>query len=83
MDGDNVKRHRDVDVVPGDLTVPASLDAALAGVGAVFLVWTAPVRHAAAAIACIASHTKRLVYLSAPYQTPHPFFQQPNPSRFG
>lgn len=67
------------DVVSGDLTVPESLDAALAGVGAVFLVWTAPVVHAADAIARIAAHTKRLVYLSAPYQTPHPFFQQPNP----
>lgn len=67
------------DVVSGDLTVPESLDAALAGVGAVFLVWTAPVVHAAEAIARIAAHTKRLVYLSAPYQTPHPFFQQPNP----
>lgn len=67
------------DVVSGDLTVPESLDAALAGVGAVFLVWTAPVVHAADAIARIAAHTERLVYLSAPYQTPHPFFQQPNP----
>jgi uncharacterized protein YbjT (DUF2867 family) len=59
--------------------VPASLDVALAGVRAVFLVWTAPVVHAAAAIARIATHTTRVVYLSAPYQTPHPFFQQPNP----
>jgi uncharacterized protein YbjT (DUF2867 family) len=68
-----------VDVVSGDLTVPESLDAALAGVGAVFLVWTAPVVHAADAIARIAAHTKRIVYLSAPYRTPHPFCQQPNP----
>jgi uncharacterized protein YbjT (DUF2867 family) len=68
-----------VDVVSGDLTAPASLDAALAGVGAVFLVWTAPVAHAAEAIARIAAHTRRLVYLSAPHRTPHPFFQQPNP----
>lgn len=68
-----------VDVVSGDLTRPESLDPALAGVGAVFLVWTAPLVHAAEAIARIAAHTRRLVYLSAPYQTPHPFFQQPNP----
>ena len=68
-----------VDVVSGDLTAPASLDAALAGVRAVFLVWTAPVAHAADAIDRIAAHTRRIVYLSAPYQTPHPFFQQPNP----
>jgi uncharacterized protein YbjT (DUF2867 family) len=65
--------------VSGDLAVPASLDVALAGIRAVFLVWTAPVVHAAAAIARIATHTTRVVYLSAPYQTPHPFFQQPNP----
>ena len=31
-----------VEVVAGDLTVPESLDAALRGVGAVFLLWTAP-----------------------------------------
>jgi uncharacterized protein YbjT (DUF2867 family) len=68
-----------VEVVAGDLTSPLSLDAALTGVGAVFLVWTAPVVHAAEAIGRIAMHTDRLVYLSAPYQTPHPFFQQPNP----
>jgi uncharacterized protein YbjT (DUF2867 family) len=68
-----------VDVVSGDLTIPESLDTALAGIGAVFLVWTAPVVHAADAIARIAAHGRRLVYLSAPYQTPHPFFQQPNP----
>ena len=29
-----------IEVVSGDLTVPESLDAALQGVGAVFLVWT-------------------------------------------
>jgi uncharacterized protein YbjT (DUF2867 family) len=67
-----------VEVVSGDLAVPASLDVALAGIRAVFLVWTAPVVHATAAIARIATHTTRVVYLSAPYQTPHPFFQQPN-----
>jgi uncharacterized protein YbjT (DUF2867 family) len=67
------------DVVSGDLTRPESLNAALAEVAAVFLVWTAPIVHAAEAIARIAAHTRRLVYLSAPYQTPHPFFQQPNP----
>jgi uncharacterized protein YbjT (DUF2867 family) len=32
----------EVEVVPGDLTVPESLDAYLDGVDAVFLVWTAP-----------------------------------------
>jgi uncharacterized protein YbjT (DUF2867 family) len=27
----------------------------------------------------IASHARRIVLLSSPHQTPHPFFQQPNP----
>jgi uncharacterized protein YbjT (DUF2867 family) len=67
------------EVVSGDLTMPESLDAALGGVSAVFLVWVAPLAHAPAAIARIAAHTRRIVYLSAPHQTPHPFFQQPNP----
>src|SRR3954466_2905425 len=68
-----------VEVVPGDLTVPASLDAALQGAAAVFLVWTAPPATAAAVVERLAAHTRRVVFLSAPHQTPHPFFQQPNP----
>ncbi len=39
-----------VEVFIGDLTVPESLDAALQGAGAVFLVWTAPPDSAAAVI---------------------------------
>jgi len=68
-----------VDVVAGDFTVPESLDAALQGVAAVFLLWTAPPGTAPAVIERLASHTRRVVFLSAPYKTPHPFFQQPNP----
>lgn len=68
-----------VDVVTGDLTVPESLDAALHAVGAVFLVWTAPPRTAAAVVDRLAAHAPRVVYLSAPHRTPHPFFRQPNP----
>jgi len=68
-----------VDVVAGDFTVPESLDAALQGVGAVFLLWTAPPETAPAVIERLASHTRRVVFLSAPYKTRHPFFQQPNP----
>ena len=67
-----------VDVVTGDLTVP-NLDAALDGAGAVFLVWTAPPDSAAAVVERFATHSPRVVLLSAPHQTPHPFFQQPNP----
>ena len=68
-----------VEVVAGDLTVPESLDAALQGVGAVFLLWTAPPGTAPAVVERLASHTRRVVFLSSPHKTPHPFFQQPNP----
>jgi uncharacterized protein YbjT (DUF2867 family) len=68
-----------VEVVFGDLTVPESFDAALQGVGAVFLVWTAPLTTAQAIAARLATHAERIVFLSSPHQTPHPFFQQPNP----
>jgi uncharacterized protein YbjT (DUF2867 family) len=67
-----------VEVVAGDLTAPGSLDAASRGAGAVFLVWTAPPATAAAVIEHLATHVRRLVFLSSPHQTAHPFFQQPN-----
>ncbi|MDT7570862.1 MAG: hypothetical protein QOE05_1036 [Actinomycetota bacterium] len=69
-----------VEVVAGDLTVPASLDAALHGVRTVFLLWTAPLSTAPAVVDRIASQAERVVLLSSPHQTPHPFFQQPNPA---
>jgi uncharacterized protein YbjT (DUF2867 family) len=69
----------DVEVVEGDLTVPESLDAALKGVGAVFFVWTAPPTTVPAVVERLAAHTRRVIFLSAPHKTPHPFFQQPNP----
>jgi uncharacterized protein YbjT (DUF2867 family) len=68
-----------VDVVTGDLTVPESLDAALRGAGAVFLVWTAPPATVPAVVERLATCARRVVFLSSPHQTPHPFFQQPNP----
>jgi len=74
-----------VEVVAGDFTVPASLDAALEGAASVFLVWTAATATAPAVVTRLAAHQssqhRRVVYLSAPHQTPHPFFQQPNPMR--
>jgi uncharacterized protein YbjT (DUF2867 family) len=74
-----------VEVVAGDFTDPASLDPALEGAVAVFLVWTAAPSAAPAAVARLAAHPsprpRRVVYLSAPHRTPHPFFQQPNPMR--
>lgn len=70
-----------VEVVAGDFGVPESLDPALEGAAAVFLVWTAAPALAPAVIARLAAHPspRRVVYLSAPFRTPHPFFQQPNP----
>jgi uncharacterized protein YbjT (DUF2867 family) len=62
----------------GDLTAPDSLIPALKNTDAVFLVWTAPPATATAVIDHIAQHSSRLVFLTAPHQTPHPFFQQPN-----
>jgi uncharacterized protein YbjT (DUF2867 family) len=68
-----------VDIVTGDLTVPESLDAGLRGADAVFLVWTAPPATAPAVVERLAAYARRVVFLSSPHQTPHPFFQQPNP----
>ncbi|HXZ70211.1 MAG TPA: NmrA family NAD(P)-binding protein, partial [Streptosporangiaceae bacterium] len=68
-----------VEVITGDLTVPESLDAGLRGAGAVFLVWTAPPAAAPAVVERLATYARRVVFLSSPHQTPHPFFQQPNP----
>jgi uncharacterized protein YbjT (DUF2867 family) len=74
-----------VEVVAGDFTVPESLDEAFDGATTVFLVWTAALAAAPAVIARLAQHSaatrRRVVYLSAPFRTPHPFFQQPNPMR--
>ncbi|GAA4577809.1 NmrA family NAD(P)-binding protein [Planotetraspora kaengkrachanensis] len=69
----------DVEVVTGDLTVPESLDAGLRGAGAVFLVWTVPPATAPAVVERLAVSTRRVVFLSSPHRTPHPFFRQPNP----
>lgn len=72
-------------IVAGDFNAPASIDAALQGVGAVFLVWTAALEAAPAVIARLADHPaaqpRRVVYLSSPHRTRHPFFQQPNALR--
>jgi len=70
-----------VEMVQGDLTSPESLDGCLDGIDAVFLVWTAPFAAFGPALDRIAKRVRRIVFLSAPLKTPHPFFQQPNPSR--
>jgi uncharacterized protein YbjT (DUF2867 family) len=71
----------DVEVVRGDLAAPVTLEASLDGVDAVFLVWVAPVAAARQAVERIAAHAERIVLLSSPHRTPHPFFQQPNALR--
>jgi uncharacterized protein YbjT (DUF2867 family) len=70
-----------VEVVCGDLTRPETVDECLEGVDAVFLVWSAPPSTVAAALERIANHAQRIVFLSSPHKTAHPFFQagQPNP----
>src|SRR4051812_27794208 len=70
-----------VEVFRGDLTDPDTLDLALAGTDAVFLIWTVPEKTIEPVIRRIAASARRIVYLSVPYKTPHPFFQQPNPLR--
>ena len=69
----------DVEVVRGDLTISASLDHCLRNVEVVFLVWTSGPDAASETVKEIAKHTHRVVLLSSPHQTPHPFFQQKNP----
>jgi uncharacterized protein YbjT (DUF2867 family) len=70
-----------VEIARGDLTIPETLDGCLANIDAVFLVWTAPPTAVAPALERISRHARRIVFLSAPLKTPHPFFQQPNPAR--
>jgi uncharacterized protein YbjT (DUF2867 family) len=70
-----------VGVVRGDLTVPDSLDSCLQEIETVFLVWVAPPDAIPGALERIAKRARRIVYLTAPLKTPHPFFQQPHPSR--
>src|SRR5262245_9900010 len=70
-----------VEVMRGDLTLPDTLDACLHGIDTVFLVWVAPPTAIEAALERIVKHAKRVVFLSAPIKTTHPFFQQPNPMR--
>jgi uncharacterized protein YbjT (DUF2867 family) len=70
-----------IEVVGGDLTRPETLDRALDGTDAVFLVWVAPAATVAPVLERVAKQARRIVFLSAPLKTAHPFFQQPNPAR--
>jgi len=66
-------------LVTGDLTDPDSIARAAEGARSAFLVWTAPFATARDVVAALARRVERIVLLSSPHQTPHPFFQQPNP----
>jgi hypothetical protein len=44
-------------------------------------VWVLPLAPAAAALQRIAPRVERIVLLTSPHKTPHPFFQQPNALR--
>jgi uncharacterized protein YbjT (DUF2867 family) len=70
-----------VETVRGDLTIPNTLDSCLDGIDTVFLVWTAPPSAVTPALDIITRRARRIVFLSAPIKTAHPFFQQPNPHR--
>jgi uncharacterized protein YbjT (DUF2867 family) len=69
-----------VDVVPGDLTIPESLETSLEGIDTVFLVWTALPRTVAPVLERIAKYARRIVFLSSPHKTAHPLFQKPQPN---
>jgi uncharacterized protein YbjT (DUF2867 family) len=68
-----------VEVVCGDLALPGTLERCLDCVDTVFLVWTAPADAVVPAVKQIAECARRVVFLSSPHKTAHPFFQQPNP----
>jgi uncharacterized protein YbjT (DUF2867 family) len=57
------------------------VEPALKGVDTVFLVWTAPPAAFPEFLELMGRRVRRIVYLSAPLKTPHPFFQQPNATR--
>jgi uncharacterized protein YbjT (DUF2867 family) len=42
--------------------------------------WTAPPNTIGPIIERIETHARRIVFLSAPWKTPHPFFQKPQPN---
>jgi uncharacterized protein YbjT (DUF2867 family) len=74
---DSANLPAQIEIVRGDLTIPDTLDRPLEDVDAVFLVWVAPRTAVTPALARIARHVQRVVFLSSPHRTAHPFFQQP------
>ena len=78
---ESVSLPPEVEVMRADLTVPETLDRCLEDIDTVFLVWVAPAGYIVPALERIARHARRIVFISAPLKTDHPFFQQPNPVR--
>jgi uncharacterized protein YbjT (DUF2867 family) len=76
---DSANLPAQVEIVQGDITIPDTLDRSLDDVDVVFMVWTAPGTAFAPVLERIAKQVSRIVFLSTPYQTAHPLFQQPNP----
>ena len=68
-----------VEVVTGDLTVPESLDAGTARRRCRLPRLDRPAADRSGSCRAARNHARRVVFLSSPHQTPHPFFQQPNP----
>ena len=69
-----------LEMVRGDLTQPETLDGCLDGIDRVFLVWTAPPCTVTPVLERIAKQAQRIVFLSSPHKTAHPFFQKPQPN---
>lgn len=78
-DPSKAEKREGVEFVAGDLTDPQSLELALRDSSNVFLLWTAASDSAPAVMERLARHDGRVVLLTSPHQTAHPFFQQPNP----
>ena len=76
---DSANLPAQVEIVRGDLAIPDTLDRFLDDVDEVFMVWTAPGEAFAPTLERIAKRVSRIVFLSTPYKTAHPLFQQPNP----
>jgi uncharacterized protein YbjT (DUF2867 family) len=64
-----------IESVQGDLTIAESLDACLKDIDTVFLVWATGPNAVGAALDRILRRARRIVFLSSPYKTRHPFFQ--------
>jgi uncharacterized protein YbjT (DUF2867 family) len=78
---ETAQSRAEIEVVRGDLTFPETLDRPPEGIDSVFLVWTAGPEAVISALQRISNSVSRVVFLSDPLKTKHPFFQQPNATR--